>query len=95
MGCVARELRRLKSTGGRRGDPAAPQSLGSHGAKVLGLLALAAGANLELDGLTLGQCRGAGLNVGDVHEHVVATALPRDETESSVVIEELHFALHS
>jgi hypothetical protein len=29
-----------------------------------------------------------------VHEHVVA-ALPGDETEPSVVVEELHFALHN
>jgi hypothetical protein len=77
-------------------DPADSEaSVGSNGADVLGFLALAAGADLELDRLTLGQRRAASLEVRDVHEHVVAAALPGDETEPSVVIEELHFALHS
>ena len=68
-------------------------SLRSDGADVLGFLALATGADVELDGLALLERRARGLKVGDVYEHVLA-ALPRDETESSVVIEELHFALH-
>jgi hypothetical protein len=71
-----------------------PSSLGSHGADVLCFLALAAWADLELDGLALSQRRSAGLEVGDVDEHVVAT-VAGDETEPSIVIEELHFALHN
>jgi hypothetical protein len=69
-------------------------NLGSHGADVLGFLALAARADLELDGLALGQSRTGDLKVGDVDEHVLAV-LPGDETEASVLIEELHFALHN
>ena len=64
------------------------------GADVLGFLALAARTDLELDRLALGQTRAAGLQVGNVHEHVLA-ALSGDETETSVLIEELHFALHN
>ena len=66
----------------------------SDGADVLGFLALAAGADLELDGLAFGQRRCARLEVGDVDEHVI-TAVAGDETEPAVVVEELHFALHS
>ena len=69
-------------------------SLGSHGADVLGFLALAARTDLELDGLALRQGSATGLKVGDVHEHVLAT-LPGDESKPSVLIEELHFALHN
>ena len=64
------------------------------GADVLGLFALAAWADLELDGLSLREGRAGGLKVGDVDEDVL-TALPGDETEPAVVIEELHFALHN
>ena len=64
-----------------------------HRADVLRFLALATGADLELDRLPLGKCRPRFLQVGDVHEDVLA-AFPGDETEPSVVIEELHFALH-
>ena len=51
----------------------------SDGADVLGFLALAAGADLELDGLALGQSRARGLKVGDVHEHVLSV-LPGERT---------------
>ena len=68
-------------------------SVGSGGADVLGFFTLATGADLELDSLAFGQSRGTNLQVGDVHEHVVA-AISGDETESSVVVEELHCALH-
>ena len=76
---------------GREEPPA--RVVRSDGANVLGFLALATGADVELDGLTLGQRRTRGLKVRDMNKHVLAS-LPRDETESSVVIEELHFALH-
>ena len=56
-------------------------------------LALPTGTELELDDLALGQGRATGLEVGDVHEHVVA-AVAGDEPEPAVMIEELHFALH-
>jgi hypothetical protein len=65
-----------------------------HRAHLLGFLALAAGAHLELDGLALSQGRPDGLEVRNVNEHVLA-AISRDETEPAVVIEELHFALHN
>ena len=65
-----------------------------HRANVLGFLALAAGAYLELDGLALSHGRPDGLEVRNVNEHVLA-AISRNETEPSVVIEELHFALHN
>ena len=65
-----------------------------HRAHVLGFLALAAGAHLELDGLALSQGRPDGLEVRDVNEHVLA-AISRDETKPAVMIEELHFALHN
>ena len=64
------------------------------GADVLGFVALAAGADLELDGLPLRKSRPGGRQVRDVNEHVLTT-LAGDETETSVVIEELHFALHN
>jgi hypothetical protein len=78
-----------------RGEPTGGSftAIGSHGPDVLGFLALATRADLELDGLTLGQRDAGGLEVGDVHEDVF-TAFPGDETEPSVLIEELHFALH-
>ena len=86
--------RRPEATRSGRDELGVAPRLGSHGADVLGFLALAAGPDLELDRLALGQGRAAGLKVGDVHEHVLA-AIPGDETEPSVLIEELHFALHN
>jgi hypothetical protein len=69
------------------------RAIGSDGPDVLGFLALATRADLELNGLTFCQRGSLGLEVGDVHEDVLA-AFPGDETESTVLVEELHFALH-
>jgi hypothetical protein len=80
-------------TGRRGGSGGSSRAIGSDGSDVLGFLALATGADLELNGLTLRQRGAGGLEIGDVHEHVLAV-LPGDETESTVLIEELHFALH-
>jgi hypothetical protein len=79
--------------GGADGFGGSSRAIGSDGPDVLGFLALATRADLELNGLTLRQRGSLGLEVGDVHEDVLA-AFPGDETESTVLVEELHFALH-
>ena len=83
----------LKTTGAAETTRRLHTSIGSGGADVFGFFALASGADVELDSLAFGQSRDAHLQVGDVHEHVVA-ALPGNETETLVVVEELHCALH-
>ena len=73
------ETRGPGADGAPRRPGGSAASVGSDGADVLGFLALAAGADLELDGLTLGQRRADSLEVRDVHEHVIAAAAHADE----------------
>ena len=68
---------------------------GSEGADVARFFALAAWTDVELDLLALSErLRALTLEIRHVHEHVVA-AVARDETETPVPIEVLHFALHN
>ena len=69
-----------------RGDASAA-SPDRHRTNVLGFLALAAGAHLELDGLALSQSRPDGLEIRNMNEHVLAT-VSRDETEPAVSVAE-------
>ena len=67
----------------------------SEHADVLRLFTFAPGADIELDGLALGERLDAlTLDVRDMHEHIIAS-LTRDEAEASVYVEELHRALHN
>jgi hypothetical protein len=67
----------------------------SDDADVARFFALAALTDVELDGLALDERLPAdALHVRDVHEHVIA-ALACDESEPSVLVEKLHFALHT
>ena len=90
-GQIGRENERTAGTS-RRFDDVEIRVGGSDHADVLRLVTLAARADVELDGLALVEGLVAlGLDVGEVHEHVVAI-FTGDEAEALLSVEELHSA---
>src|SRR5689334_17749970 len=70
------------------------QTTGSDDPDVLGLRAFLTAGDLELDPLVfLQRPVTAGLDGGEVHEHVVATPILSDKPEALVCVEPLHRAL--